>query len=48
MPDPIVEKAAAIYAAARRVFDAGLAGDGSAFTSGAASVGFCGFNPRSE
>jgi 5-methylcytosine-specific restriction protein B len=32
MPDPIVEKAAPIYAAGRRVLEAGLDGDGSAFT----------------
>lgn len=36
MPDPIVEKAAPIYAAARRVFGAGLASDDSAFTPGRA------------
>jgi 5-methylcytosine-specific restriction enzyme B len=34
MPEPIVEKAAPIFAATRRVFDAGLARDDSAFTPG--------------
>jgi 5-methylcytosine-specific restriction enzyme B len=36
MPDPIVEEAAPIYTAGRRVLDAGLAADGSAFTPGRA------------
>lgn len=36
MPDPIVEKAAPLYAAGRQLLAAGLAADGSAFTPGLA------------